>query len=123
MKKKIICLIIILISLLVMCTSISINETTIKNTRDRILEELYTEEEPVIEEQQEEQAPTEEELAEGETGEVIEEDKTNSYNNKELVTIIISTTLFVVAFVTIIFTTMTLFNAIKLPPSVKVFIQ
>lgn len=120
MKKKIICLIIILISLLVMCTSISINETTIKNARDRILEELYTEEEPVIEEQQEEQAPTEEELAEGETGEVIEEDKTNSYNNKELVTIIISTTLFVVAFVTIIFTTMTLFNAIKLPPSVKV---
>ena len=120
MKKKIICLIIILISLLVMCTSISINETTIKNTRDRILEELYTEEEPVIEEQQEEQAPTEEELAEGETGEVIEEDKTNSYNNKELVTIIISTTLFVVAFVTVIFTTMILFNAIKLPPSVKV---
>lgn len=121
MKKKIICAIIIALSFVLMCSSISINDITIKSARDRVLKEIYTEEDE-IQEEQDVTEMTEEELAEGEAGEVIEEDETNSYNNKELAIIISSTTLFVVAFVTVIFTTMILFNAIKLPPSVKVLV-
>ena len=109
MKKKIICAIIIALSFVLMCSSISINDITIKNARDRVLTELYTEEEP---EEQEVEEMTEEKLAEGEGGEVVEEDETNSFNSKELTIIIVSSVIFAISFITVIFTTMFLLNVL-----------
>lgn len=108
MKKKIINILIIIISFVLMYGAISINEMTIRESQERILDEQYNKKEEVIEE--------EVMLEEGgEAAQVEEEEKTNSFNGKELAIIITSTVIFVMSFFIIIYSTMNIFNAIKMP--------
>lgn len=108
MKKKLINILIIIISFVLMYGAISINEMTVRDSQVRILDEQYNKKEEVKEE------IILEEGIEGET-EQEEEDETNSFTGKELGIIITSTVIFVMSFFIVIYSTMNIFNAIKLP--------
>lgn len=108
MKKKLINILIIIISFVLMYGAISINEMTIHESQERILDEQYNKKEEPIEE------IIMEEGAEGEAGQV-EEEKTNSFNAKELIIIFTTTIIFSMTFFAIVYSTMNIFGTIKMP--------
>lgn len=105
MKKKILSIIVIVISFLLMYGSITIGENTIESAQDRVVALKFAEPAP-IEEMPDMENP---EAAE----ETIEEEKTNSYNKKELAIIITSSVVFTASFILVIYATMVLFGGIK----------
>ena len=104
MKKKILSIIVIVISFLLMYGSITTIENTITSAQDRVVDLKFQETE-IVEEMPEGENP------EGETAEVEEE--TNSYNKKELAIIITSSVILSASFILIIYATMVFFGGIK----------
>lgn len=115
MKKKVISIIIIFLSFILMYSSITTNELTIKNSQERVVNEKFAPKEEIVEED-----PTGEGEEAAATAEI---DESNSFNSRELATIIISSVVFAISFITIIYGTMVIFNGIKNISSLKVAIS
>ena len=115
MKKKIISIIIIILSFVLMYSSITTNELTIKNAQERVVNEKFEPKEEIVEE---------ETMGEGEEATATEEiDESNSFNSKELATLIISSVVFAISFISVIYSTMVIFNGIQNISSLKVAIS
>lgn len=103
MNGKISNIFIIIISFILICSGVTINKETMESAQNRIIEEQVADKEEVTEAIIMEDEMMMEGMGEGEPVGVEIEEETNSYNAKELATIIVSSSLIALCVVNILF--------------------